>query len=163
MIAEPMRKAAAPSALAPGEGLRRRGATHPRAQWMTQALWIGLLVAITPLLSGCPQDPMGPDNRMALIAFGRCDYAQALQLTDMAIERGDDMHIQRAWMLKAAILRDQGDTAAAEAIYPKLEATWKAAKKTDLKTSRRERDIAILIDIAHNDRRANGLAADCQP
>jgi hypothetical protein len=118
-----------------------------------------LLAAL--LLTGCPEDPMGPDNRMALIAFGHCDYRQALHLTEMALARGDDHHVQRAWMLKAAILRDQGAKAAAEALYPELNAAWKAARKTELKASRRERDIGILIDIAHNERRAKGLPLNC--
>ena len=125
---------------------------------------IASLAIAGALLSGCPEDPMGPENRMALIAFGRCDYQQALQLTERVIEQKQDIyHVQRAWMLKAAVLRDMGRTAEAEAIYPELEAAWKAARKSALKTSRRERDIAILIDIAQNERHSNGLPVECDP
>ncbi|EIC21877.1 hypothetical protein [Thiorhodovibrio frisius] len=123
---------------------------------------IASLAIAGALLSGCPADPMGPDNRMALIAFGRCDYQQAMQLTERVIEQEKDVyHVQRAWVLKAAILHDMGKTAAAEAIYPEIEAAWKAVRKSTLKTNRRERDIAIMIDIAHNERQSNGLPVDC--
>ena len=128
-----------------------------------RVLLLPALVIASLLLSACPEDPLGPDNRMALIAFGHCNYSQALRLTDLAIAGGDQHHIQRAWMLKVAILRDQGKLAAAEALYPELAAAWQAAKKSKLKASRRERDIDILIDIARNERRANGLATDCRP
>ncbi|WP_328983786.1 hypothetical protein [Thiorhodovibrio winogradskyi] len=128
----------------------------------SKALFLCCLASASLLLSGCPEDPMGPDNRMALIAFGRCDHQQALELTNRAIERGEDPHhIQRAWMLKAAILRDQGQMAALKTIYPQLDAAWKNARKSELSDSRRERDINILIDVAHNERRANRLAVDC--
>jgi hypothetical protein len=121
------------------------------------------VIAASLLLSGCPEDPMGPDNRMALIALGQCHHAQALHLTDLALARGDAYQAQRAWMLKAAILRDSGALARAEALYPQLEAAWRAVKKTDLKPGRRERDIEIFLDIARNERRVNGLPDDCQP
>jgi len=113
------------------------------------------------LLAGCGEDPMGPDNRMALLAFGQCRYDQALQLTDNAIERGSEPNVQQALMLKAAILRDQGDSAGAQALYPRIDDTWEAVKRRALSTERRERDIALFIDIAQRERIAQGLAPDC--
>lgn len=127
--------------------------------------WRGVLltgfIAAGVLLGGCPEDPMGPDNRLALIAFGRCQPEQALHLTDLAIKQGDAHQRQRAWMLKAAILRDSGDLSGAQALYPELEAAWMAVKKNPLQPSRRERDIRLLIDIAYQERRAHGLPGDC--
>ena len=121
------------------------------------------LLTILPLLSlgGCGEDPLGPDNRMALLAFGQCRYDQALQLTDNAVERGSEPNLQQALMLKAAILRDRGDSAAAEALYPRIDETWEAVKRRSLSPERRERDIARFIDIAHKERIARGLAPDC--
>ncbi len=142
-------------------GSRSRDSYQRHGKITRTALAVFMLGMAAGLLSGCPEDPLGPDNRLALIAFGRCDDQQALQLADLAIARGDAHHIQRALMLKAAILRDRGDTSEAEAIYPELAKAWTAARKSELKTSRRERDISILIDIAHNERRANDLPTDC--
>lgn len=122
------------------------------------------LLTILPLLlslGGCGEDPMGPDNRMALLALGQCRFDQALQLADNAIERGSDRNQQQALMLKAAILRDRGDSAAAEALYPRIDETWVAVKRRALSPERRERDIARFIDIAHKERLARGLAPDC--
>jgi hypothetical protein len=123
------------------------------------------LLALSTLLAlplaGCGEDPMGPDNRMALLALGQCRHDQALQLTDNAIERGNEPNQQQALMLKAAILRDRGDTAAAEALYPRIDATWEAVKRRTLSPERRERDIALFIDIAQRERVVRGLAPDC--
>ena len=113
------------------------------------------------LLGGCGEDPMGPDNRMALLAFGQCRYDQALQLTDNAIERGSEPNQQQALMLKAAILRDQGDSAAEQALYPRIDATWEAVKRRALSPERRERDIARFVDIARKERIARGGTPDC--
>ena len=113
------------------------------------------------LLAGCGEDPLGPDNRMALLAFGQCRHDQALQLADNAIERGSDRNLQQALMLKAAILRDRGDSAAAEALYPRIDETWATVQRRALSPERRERDIALFIDIAQRERIAQGLAPDC--
>lgn len=163
MMPEPIPMGCPPAAFAAGAFMSRKAAPRHGGMTPRSVLAMAFLALISPLLGGCPEDPMGPDNRMALIALGHCDHAQALQLADSAIERGDAVHAQRAWMLKAAILRDQGRTDAAEALYPELEAAWRAARKTELNASRRERDIAILLDIARAERRANGLAVDCSP
>jgi hypothetical protein len=98
---------------------------------------------------------------MALLAFGQCRYDQALQLADNAIERGSDRNLQQALMLKAAILRDRGDSAAAEALYPRIDETWEAVKRRALSPERRERDIALFIDIAQRERIGQGLTPDC--
>jgi hypothetical protein len=113
------------------------------------------------LLNGCGEDPMGPDNRLALMALGKCRHAQALQLTDNAMARGNEHNIHRAWALKAAILRDMGDTEGAEALYSRIEAAWEAAKGRTLTEARRERDIGLFLDVARAERLANGMAADC--
>jgi hypothetical protein len=113
------------------------------------------------LLAGCGEDPMGPDNRLALLALGKCRHAQALQLTDNAIERGNEHNIHRAWALKAAILRDMGDTAGAQALYPRIEAAWEAAKGRTLTEARRERDIGLFLQVARAERQTHGLAPDC--
>jgi hypothetical protein len=118
-------------------------------------------LAAAMLLGGCGEDPMGPDNRLALMALGKCRHAQALQLTDNAVARGNEHNIHRAWALKAAILRDMGDEAGAEAIYPRIEAAWEKAKGRTLSEARRERDIGLFLDVARAERLANGLAEDC--
>ncbi len=120
----------------------------------------GVLSAL--LLSSCADDPMGPENRFALIAFGQCSYDQALMLVDQAIAKGNADNVERGLMLKAAILRDRGDVEAAEALYPKIDAAWQAAKEKPLSESRRRRDIQMFIDIAQAERHAKGLDASCQ-
>lgn len=123
----------------------------------------GLVGALSALLvSGCAEDPMGPQNRFALIAFGQCSNNQALMLVNQAIEQGNADHIERGLMLKAAILRDQGDPEAAEALYPEIDAAWEAAREKTLSASRREREIQMLIDIAQAERHAKGIDPDCQ-
>lgn len=114
-------------------------------------------------LAGCSEDPLGPENRFALIAFGQCGHDQALMLVDQAIARGQPDNVERGLMLKAAILRDRGDIAASEALYPKIEEAWQAAKEKTLSPSRRERDIQMFVDIAHAERRTKGLEPDCEP
>ncbi|MGB5833014.1 MAG: hypothetical protein WBG92_13620 [Thiohalocapsa sp.] len=125
------------------------------------ALLIPAAILEASLLGGCGEDPLGPDNRMALLAFGQCRDDQALQLTDNAIERGNERNVLRALMLKAAILRDRGDTAAAEALHPRITEAWETAKRRTLSPERRERDIQLFIDVARDERIARGLAADC--
>lgn len=120
----------------------------------------GVLSAL--LLSSCADDPMGPENRFALIAFGQCSYDQALMLADQAIAKGNADNVERGLMLKAAILRDRGDVEAAEALHPKIDAAWQAAKEKPLSESRRRRDIQMFIDIAHAERHAKGLDPSCQ-
>ncbi|MEA3639535.1 MAG: hypothetical protein VBE63_06285 [Lamprobacter sp.] len=120
----------------------------------------GLLSVL--LLSGCAEDPMGPENRFALIAFGQCSHNQALMLVDQAIAKGHADNLERGLMLKAAILRDRGDLAAAEALYPKIDAAWQAAKEKTLSPSRREREIQMFINIAQAERHAKGLDPSCQ-
>ncbi|WP_201246184.1 hypothetical protein [Halochromatium salexigens] len=114
------------------------------------------------LLISCAEDPMGAENRFALMALNQCNHGQALMLVDQAIERGNAENVERALMLKAAILRDRGDTAAAEALYPAIDAAWEAAKEKSLSASRRERDIQMFIDIAQAERHALGLDATCE-
>jgi hypothetical protein len=113
------------------------------------------------LLGGCGEDPMGPDNRLALMALTKCRHAQALQLTDNAIARGNEHNVHRAWALKAAILRDMGDAAGAEALYPQIAAAWEAAKGRTLTEARRDRDIGLFLDVARAERTARGLSEDC--
>jgi hypothetical protein len=115
------------------------------------------------LLLGCGEDPLGPENRFALIAFGQCSYDQALMLAEQAIASDNADHIERGLMLKAAILRERGDTAAAEALYPEIAAAWERARDKTLKPSRREREIQLLIDIARAERHDKALAPDCRP
>lgn len=122
------------------------------------------LLAIIPILlplSSCGDDPIGPDNRLALRAFGLCRHAQALQLTDNAVERGSARNAQQALMLKAAILRDQGENAAAEALYPRIAEHWEAVKRRALTPEQREREIAVLVEVAHNERIAQGVSPNC--
>jgi hypothetical protein len=119
------------------------------------------LVTVLALLAGCGEDPMGPDNRLALLALSKCRYAQALQLTDNAIARGNEHNIHRGWALKAAILRDMGDDQGAEALYPRIAEAWEAAKGRTLTPARRERDIDLFLDVARAERVAMGLAEDC--
>lgn len=125
---------------------------------------VGLLSALLSalLLASCAEDPMGPENRFALIAFGQCSYDQALMLADQAIAKGNADNVERGLMLKAAILRDRGDPKAAEALYPEIDAAWQAAKEKPLSESRRLRDIQMFIDIAHAERHAKGLDPSCQ-
>jgi hypothetical protein len=120
-----------------------------------------LIVLGTLLLAGCPNDPMGPDIRLALLALGQCNHDAALKLADNGIAAGDDNNRERGLMLKAAILRDRGETAAAEALYPDIAEAWKARKGSTLKDSRRERDIGLYLDVARAERRARGLPEDC--
>jgi hypothetical protein len=115
------------------------------------------------LLAGCSEDPLGPENRFALIAFSQCNHAQALMLVEQAIKRGNLENKERGLMLKAAILRDQGETGAAEALYPEIEEAWQKAKQKSLSPQRRERDIQMLIDIAHAERYAKKLDPSCRP
>ena len=69
--------------------------------------------------------------------------------------------MQRALLLKAAILRDAGDEAAAEALYPRVGEAWNAVKKRDLTPERREREIGLFLEVAKQERRVNGLPTDC--
>ena len=124
-------------------------------------IFLALLAPLLLSAGACGEDPMGPDNRMALLALGQCRHEQALQLTDNAMERGNDRNLQQALLLKAAILRDQGNSAAEQALYPRIDETWEAVKRRTLSPERRERDIALLVDIAQRERIARGLAADC--
>lgn len=126
-----------------------------RRRWPIAALC--LLV-----LAGCSEDPLGPENRFALIAFGQCNHDQALMLVEQAIARGQPENVERGLMLKAAILRDLGDLAGSEAMHPEIEAAWQAAKDKTLSPSRRERDIQMFIDVAHAERRIKGLDPSCE-
>jgi len=119
------------------------------------------IIPILLLVNGCGEDPIGPDNRMALRALGQCRHAQALQLTDNAIERGSARNAQQALMLKAAILRDQGANAAAEALNPRIAKSWEAVKRRPLPPKQREHEIAVFIDVARNERIAQGLSPNC--
>lgn len=132
--------------------------TTPRPR-LYRLLFAGLCAGT--LLLGCGEDPLGPENRFALVAFGQCSYDQALMLTDQAIARGNADNVERGLMLKAAILRDRGDQAAAEALYPQIAAAWERARDKPLKPSRRERELQILIDIARAERRAKELDPNC--
>jgi len=124
---------------------------------------VGLAGALSALLlSSCAEDPMGPENRFALIAFSQCSYDQALMLADQAIAKGNADNVERGLMLKVAILRDRGDLQAAEALYPEIDAAWQAAKEKPLSESRRLRDIQMFIDIAQAERQAKGLDPACQ-
>jgi hypothetical protein len=113
-------------------------------------------------LSSCSEDPMGAENRFALMALSQCHYEQALLLVEQAIEHGNADNVERALMLKAAILRDRGDTAAAEALYPAIDAAWEAAKEKSLSASRRERDIQMFLDVVQAERHAKGIDAACE-
>jgi hypothetical protein len=113
------------------------------------------------LLSGCPQDPLGPENRLAVLALSQCRHAEAMDLADRAARSGHKYNVQRALLLKAAILRDSGDAAAAEALYPDIEAAWRAAKQRDLDAERREREIGLFLEVARQERRAKGLPLTC--
>jgi hypothetical protein len=113
------------------------------------------------LLSGCGEDPLGPDNRLALVALGKCRHEQALQLVDNAIATGNAQNVHRGWALKAAILRDMDDAASAEALYPQIAEAWEAAKGRTLTEYRRERDIQLFIDVAQAERQARGMNPDC--
>jgi hypothetical protein len=121
----------------------------------------GVMLALA-LLAGCSEDPMGPENRFALIAFSQCNHAQALMLVEQAIEHGNLDNKERGLMLKAAILRDQGEIPSAEALYPEIERAWQQAKRKSLSPQRRERDIQMLIDIAHAERHAKKLDPHCR-
>jgi hypothetical protein len=121
-----------------------------------------LIASAAALLSGCPEDPMGPDNRMAMIALGQCKHELALDLVDQAIATGNDDVRERGLMLKAAILRDRGDTEAAEDLYPQIAEAWKTRKGSALKESRRERDIGLYLDVARAERQARGLSETCE-
>jgi hypothetical protein len=125
-------------------------------------LFSALLLLSALLLASCAEDPMGPENRFAIIAFGQCSYDQALMLADQAIAKGNADNVERGLMLKAAILRDRGDLKAAEALYPQIDAAWQAAKDKPLSESRRLRDIQMFIDVAHAERHAKGLDPSCQ-
>jgi hypothetical protein len=120
-----------------------------------------LLLPIPLLLSACGKDPLGPDNRMALMALGECRHNQALLLTDNALARGSEPNQMQALLLKAAILRDRGDDAAAEALYPRIDDTWQAVKRRALTPERREHDIQRLIDVARDERRTRGMDPGC--
>jgi hypothetical protein len=118
-------------------------------------------MASTGLLSSCGDDPMGPDNRLALIALTQCQYDKAEQLTDNAAAQGNADNTYRAWVMKAAILRDRGDAAGAEALYPRIESAWEAAKERTLTAYRRERDIGMIADIVRAERLARNRPEDC--
>jgi hypothetical protein len=128
---------------------------------LTLRLFVLGWLATSAMLAGCSEDPLGPENRFALIAFGQCSYDQALMLAEQAIAGGNADNVERGLTLKAAILRDRGDTAAAEALYPEIEAAWERAREKPLSPSRRERAIQMLIDIAHAERRAKGMDPNC--
>ncbi len=128
---------------------------HPRRH----RFWLALGLMVT--LGGCGKDPMGPENRMALLAFGQCQYERALELTDFAIEQGSDKNAHRALLLQAAIYRDLGQPKAAEALYPAITTQWAAMDKGHLSGSKRERDIQLMLDIALEERRLRELPADC--
>jgi hypothetical protein len=113
------------------------------------------------VLTGCGDDPLGPDNRMALLALGQCEHELALQLTDNALERGSPPNVHRALLLRAAILRDLGDAHGERALYPRIDEAWRGVKRRELKPARRERDIQMFIDVARNERRARGLEPGC--
>jgi hypothetical protein len=114
------------------------------------------------LLAGCSEDPLGPENRFALIAFSQCNHAQALMLVEQAIEQGNPDNKERGLMLKAAILRDQGDTVAAEALYPAIAKSWEQARGKSLSPQRREREIKMLVNIAHAERHAKNIDPKCR-
>jgi hypothetical protein len=118
-------------------------------------------LATALLLAGCGEDPLGPDNRLALLAFGKCLHEQAEQLADNAIATGNADNIYRGLALKAAILRDLGDSAGAEALYPEIEQAWQAAQERTLTEYRRERDIGLFLDVARAERQTRGMSADC--
>jgi hypothetical protein len=130
---------------------------------MRLQLLIPAVLALIPalLFTGCGEDPLGPDNRLALMALGKCRHEQALQLADNAIASGNAKNVHRAWALKAAILRDMGDNAGSEALYPNIAEAWEAAKDRTLTEYRRERDIGLFIDVARAERQARGMNADC--
>jgi Uma2 family endonuclease len=54
---------------------------------------------------------------------------------------------------------DRGDKWLA---YQRLESTWEAVKRRALTPEQREREIAVFIDVAHNERIAQGVAPNCE-
>lgn len=169
MSRHPMRKARAsrPAALPdsvsvpvsdplsdPGASPRAR---QPLACWRVG----GLLALLALLLSGCPKDPLGADNRLALVALGQCQHAQALLLTERAIAVGSKHNVQQAQMLRAAILLDGGDRAGAESLYPAIDAAWEAARGKALTPARRARELRLFRDVARDQRISAGLPPDC--
>lgn len=128
---------------------------------LTSALASALAASL--LLVGCGEDPLGADNRMALLALGKCRHDQALQLTANAMQRGNAHNVQQSLMLQAAILRDRGDSNTEQALYPKIAEAWDAVKRSPLTPERRERDIRIFLDVARDERLANGMDPDCAP
>lgn len=119
------------------------------------------LFACIGLLSGCGEDPIGPENRLALMAWGRCQPQEAQRLSDAALSSTAPETRYHALVLKAAMRREAGDTAGAEALYPRMEAEWQAAKDKPLKERRRERDIKMRQTIAESERHMHGFATDC--
>lgn len=119
------------------------------------------IVAVIGLLNGCGEDPMGPENRLALMAWGRCQPDEALRLADLALAKPEPEARYHALVLKAAMRREAGDSTGAEALYPRLAAEWQAAKDRTLSERRRERDIAMRLTIAESERHMHGHAPDC--
>lgn len=118
--------------------------------------------ALLLLLAACQKDPLGPENRMAMMALTQCRHDQALLLTDAALARGNEHNRLRALLVKAAILRDRGDAAAAEVLVPAIDAAWVESKRSQPTPARRERDIGLYLQVAQADRQARGIAPDCQ-
>lgn len=119
------------------------------------------VVAVIVSLAGCSEDPMGPENRLALLAWGRCQPEEALRLADAALTSPAPETRYHALVLKAAMRREAGDIAGAEALYPRMAAEWQAAKEKPLNERRRERDIAMRLTIAESERHMHGFAPDC--
>lgn len=122
------------------------------------------LLALLLLLSltACGPDPLGPDNRMALIALGRCESVEALTWVAAAKTRGSDQNVYQSLLLNAAILLEHGETAAAEALYPAIEAQWRAMKGRSLSPDKRDRTIDLFLAIVRDERVRHGLGENCE-
>jgi hypothetical protein len=122
---------------------------------------LALFAVIMGLTAGCGEDPMGHENRLALLAWGRCQPDEAERLVAAALAGSEPEARYHALVLKAAMRREAGDSAGAAALYPQMAAEWEAAKDKPLNERRRERDITMRLKIAESERHMQGLAADC--
>jgi len=123
-------------------------------------LWLSLPILV--ILSGCLPAPLGEDARAAERAFGVCEHDAALESVEKVLATSvDGDEIYHALTLKAAVLKDLGDTQASQALYPTILLIARVLDAKPLSQESMERDIDQHLLNGQRTREANGLPKIC--
>jgi hypothetical protein len=114
-------------------------------------------------LSGCLPALFGEDTKAAEQAFGTCKHDAALKAVERALATSTDGdEIYHALTLKAAVLKETGDTQASRTVYPTILLVARVIDGKPLSHESMERDIDQHIANAQRAREESGLPGTCK-